>query len=911
MGLKPTVDSKPAVKVLFASGSDDLIPTAVEHMRELFPDLPLVVVSEFPPNEECRWIPYHVRRRFRDNLALCRASLRGQRIRLAAVILQPRMPYWRMRALALVLAPWNFLAFNENFGHFMLRPRSAGVMLRHFLWRTRNFLVWEFSPGGAIYTFLWRLVHPWAFRRPLLAWAAQLASFLRRNRQVAEPASLTPSIRPSGISVVIPSRNGRELLARGLPSVLRELSGLPDGVGRELIVVDNGSDDDTGAFLRAEYPQAALAESADPLSFARAANAGITSARYSHICLLNNDMVVEDHFFNALWTAFQKVPNLFCATAQIFFPHGARREETGKAVMPPPETRRIDDFPVRCDLPIEGEDLSYVLYGSGGCSLFHAAKLQHLCGFDTAYEPAYCEDLDLGVRSWQNGWPTVFVASARVEHRHRATTSRYYSAEQLEEILERNYLHFVANTLTDTRVFREMWRAAVVRLNTLAARQTAPPAAIKALAEAPRIAWHARRRSPGALPDPHVFAIGSGAVAVFPGRNRWNKPVVLIASPYLPFPLAHGGAVRMANLMRRAARDFDQILISFVDELKPVPPELLDICVEVVTVKRLGSHARPLTGRPDVVEEFDSPAFHAALRETVRKWKPAVVQLEFTQMAQYAGDCAPAKTLLIEHDITLDLQQQLLEQGEDWELRQQLERWIPFETAAWRAVDLVVTMSEKDRRMVEGGSAVALPNGVDIERFQPASAESEPGRLLFIGSFGHFPNVMALEFFLREVWPHLAGRQLTLHVIAGARHQYFLDRYRDRVRLDLEQPGLEVEDFVADVRPAYRHARIVVAPLLASAGTNIKIMEAMAMGKAVVSTPAGINGLDLTPGRDLLVAETGEAMARAIDELLRDRERSRAIEWQARQTVARQFDWNVIAAKQRQIYEGLGARVPG
>ncbi len=73
-----------------------------------------------------------------------------------------------------------------------------------------------------------------------------------------------------------------------------------------------------------------------------------------------------------------------------------------------------------------------------------------------------------------------------------------------------------------------------------------------------------------------------------------------------------------------------------------------------------------------------------------------------------------------------------------------------------------------------------------------------------------------------------------------------------------------MEDFVADVRPAYQRAAVVIAPLVASAGTNIKIMEAMAMGKAIVSTPAGVNGLDLQAGKDVIVAATGEEMAAAI-----------------------------------------------
>ena len=101
------------------------------------------------------------------------------------------------------------------------------------------------------------------------------------------------------------------------------------------------------------------------------------------------------------------------------------------------------------------------------------------------------------------------------------------------------------------------------------------------------------------------------------------------------------------------------------------PPEILDICAEVVLVRRAGSHALPLTGRPEVVEEFASATFRAALQQTVRKWHPAIAQLEFTQLAQYAPDCAPARTILVEHDVTFDLYQQLLRLDDRWELRRE------------------------------------------------------------------------------------------------------------------------------------------------------------------------------------------------------------------------------------------------
>ena len=641
-------------------------------------------------------------------------------------------------------------------------------------------------------------------------------------------------------------------------------------------------------------PRFELEISPDPLSFARAVNLGIARARYSHVCLLNNDMRVDPGFFGALAGAFAKVPDLFSATAQIRFPAGARREETGKTVMRQPGP---GDFPVRCDEPLPGEDLSYVLYGSGGCTLFDGARLRALGGVDEAYAPAYVEDLDLGYRAWQRGWPSVYVAGAMVEHRHRATTSRFYSDAELERVLELNYLKFLARAVRGRRTFRRLWGQALRRLKMRNPALLRPACAI-ALAGGPR--------DPVASEEA-ILALNSGAVAVFPGREPSGKPRVLIASPYLPFPLSHGGAVRMYNLMRRAAAEFDQVLVAFTDQLLTPPVEVLEMCAEVVLVRREGSHSLPSTGRPDVVEEYDSPPFHAVLRQTVRKWRPAIAQLEFTQLAQYAPDCAPARTILVEHDVTFDLYEQLLRFEESWDLGRQLALWRHFETDAWRAVDCVVTMSERDRRTVAGAGtearAVTLPNGVDLERFRPSAGPPESGRLLFIGSFAHLPNLMAVEFFVNQVWPLLGS--VTLHIIAGARHEYFLQRYRHRVQVNLDRPGILVEGFVADVRPAYQRAALVVAPLVASAGTNIKILEAMAMAKAIVSTPAGVNGLDLEPGRDFVLAATAPEMAAAIRNLLDHPAVRGRIEAAARARVEREFGWDTIVGQQVELYGGF------
>ena len=312
--------------------------------------------------------------------------------------------------------------------------------------------------------------------------------------------------------MVIPSRNGRALLAAQLPGIVRELT-----MDSEIIVVDNGSDDGTAAWLAADWPGVKVEISPDPLSFAAAVNHGIRQARYSHVCLLNNDMLLQSGFFTGLLAAFEKVPGLFCATAQIRFPAGVRREETGKAVM---AHDHPDDFPLRCDEPIAGEDLTWVLYGSGGCSLYDADMLRVLGGMDEAYAPAYVEDLDVGYRAWQREWPTVFVAGAVVEHRHRATTSRYYTEAQLTEVLEINYLKFLARTVENGPLFRQLWNEDTARLRRRR---------VRALRHAARIAMSGRKAAPGTYSEARALALTSGDVAVFPGGDRAAGPLVTFA----------------------------------------------------------------------------------------------------------------------------------------------------------------------------------------------------------------------------------------------------------------------------------------------------------------------------------------------------------------------------------------------
>lgn len=713
---------KPKIKVAFASGTDDLNARLIARMREVFPELPLYVVSEFPPAEsDVNWVRY--RGGLLENLARCRSAFHGKSIRLAGVLLVPNVPFRKMRVLALILAPFYFLAVNEHLNDFMLRPRSLPAIGRHILWRIGNFVRWHLGENGALARRNWSDI-------PYLA--ALIAGWLRIRH-------------------------------RRLP----------------------------GASIHSKAGEAT-----------------------------------------------------FCM-----------------------------------------DGAQYALYGDAN-SLNDPDKFRELGGLNSAYATTDVQYLDLCYRAWQQGWPTMGTS----------TITRFDPLDHLK---------FLARAVSSPTVFRHQWKLA---LKNLHAKADDDAEARAALWRAASIALRGGPSVTSALAEELIFALTNGSVTVYAGKPPSGKPRVLVASAYLPFPLSHGGAVRIHNLTERAAADWDQILVCFAETDTPPPVELVDLFLEIVIVRRVGSHAVKTSRRPEAVEQFASDAFRGALQLAVQKWGPVIAQLEFTQMAQYATDCAPARPVLVEHDVTFDLYQQLTKTSSDWDLQRELKLWRRFETAAWRDMDCVVTMSAKDQALVTGTRAVTLPNGVDLDRFRVSPREPEPQRLLFVGSFSHLPNIMAVAFFLENAWPSLreAVPDARLHIIAGANHEYFLDYQSRQVRLPrLDQPGIELEGFVSDVRPAYERAAVVIAPLVASAGTNLKILEAMACGRPVVSTPEGVNGLDLIPGIDFILAHTGEEMADAITKLFGSPEECRRLALAGRNRVERSYGWDAIAGRQDALYREL------
>jgi GT2 family glycosyltransferase len=427
------IDLNPSVYIAFVTSAPSESTSYLDRVAESNPGHALLVAAHNPPHRG-QWIKVRRDEGIGETITACRQAVSGRTIAGAAIHSTRHGGNWRMRIAALTLAGPALRIYNDNLDHFPLR--DFHTLCQHLAWR------WTQRSRGR----LW-----WAALANLALVAAKTPVHRRPRVRTALPERQTAP----GVSVVIPTRNGRDLLTAMLPAVTADLQ-FHSG---EIIVIDNGSFDGTASFVREKYPSIQIDSTHHPLSFAEAVNRGIALAHFSHVVLLNNDMQLEPGFFGALRQAFDRIPNLFCATAQIFFPEGQRREETGLCFW---RKGPGDQFPIYCAEPEGNEDGAPVLYGSGGCSMYDAAKLRKLGGFDEAYKPAYVEDLDIGYRAWLEGWPTAFCANAKVEHRHRATTSRYYKPGYLDYLVERNYLRFVVRATGD--IFPGLWSEAITRL---------------------------------------------------------------------------------------------------------------------------------------------------------------------------------------------------------------------------------------------------------------------------------------------------------------------------------------------------------------------------------------------------------------------------------------------------------------
>jgi glycosyltransferase involved in cell wall biosynthesis len=433
-----------------------------------------------------------------------------------------------------------------------------------------------------------------------------------------------------------------------------------------------------------------------------------------------------------------------------------------------------------------------------------------------------------------------------------------------------------------------------------------------------RVLWDPALRALG----PREPDLARGNVAFVPAARRparrgRERLRVLLVSPFLPYPLSHGGAVRIYNLCRALAGHVDFVLVALRENRDAVDyGRLHEIFSEVYVVDR-DEPAAAGADLPRQVREHQSRSLRALIAELSRDAKPDLLQVEYTHMAGFRDAAPELPAILVEHDLTFALYRQLAEAEPGRRARLEYERWLAFERRWLGAYDAVWTVSEQDRQaaILEGGRrpdlTFSVPNGVDAGRFAPSEGSERGLEILYVGSFRHLPNVLGFENLRREIMPRVWRRlpDVRLRVVAGPEHEWFWGKFaRSNAPLGFD-PRVEIHGFIQDLRPFYAGASAVVAPLAVSAGTSIKVLEAMACGKAVVTTPTGCAGLDLEDGCDAVIREDWPGFADAVCDLLSDPGMRSGLSARARRTAAERFSWTAIAGTALRSYQALLAAV--
>jgi glycosyltransferase involved in cell wall biosynthesis len=227
------------------------------------------------------------------------------------------------------------------------------------------------------------------------------------------------------------------------------------------------------------------------------------------------------------------------------------------------------------------------------------------------------------------------------------------------------------------------------------------------------------------------------------------------------------------------------------------------------------------------------------------------------------------------------------------------------EAAACARVSLTLAVSAEDReRLAEtapGARVAAIPTGVDVEYFHPNGAGERPASLVFVGSMDWYPNEDGVLHFLEAVLPQVRRQAPGTSLTVVGRNP------SARVRAAATLAGVEVTGTVDDVRPYVARSALFVVPLRVGGGTRLKIFEALAQGKAVLSTRIGAEGLPLVPGRHFVQADDPEDFAQAVVSLLRDPARRAELGAAGRELVAQRFSWGQVAREFEQRLEGVMA----
>jgi polysaccharide biosynthesis protein PslH len=381
----------------------------------------------------------------------------------------------------------------------------------------------------------------------------------------------------------------------------------------------------------------------------------------------------------------------------------------------------------------------------------------------------------------------------------------------------------------------------------------------------------------------------------------------------LLLPLDKGGKLRTWHVMRHLAARHDITYLSFEDATQTDADRrgMREVCSRLETVPRsdapkgtwrfyAGAAGYIVDQSPYAVAKYRSAAYRVRIEQLLATGRYDLVVCDFLPPVVNLPARLACPSIVFTHNVEAEIWRRHAEQAANpvtkYLMTQQWQRMLRFEADALARFDLVLAVSEADSetfaRLYPRSLRTpvhAVQTGVETDYFTPPAAAPERAHMVFTGSMDWLPNEDGMTYFCREILPKIRQAEpgATLSIIGRAP--------TPAVRKLAEIPGVEVTGRVDDVRPHIARGSVYIVPLRIGGGTRLKIFEAMSMAKAVVSTTIGAEGLPVTNGRDIEIADDPSGFAQAVIRLIRDTDTRRSIETAARQLVVEKYDWSAVA----------------
>lgn len=396
---------------------------------------------------------------------------------------------------------------------------------------------------------------------------------------------------------------------------------------------------------------------------------------------------------------------------------------------------------------------------------------------------------------------------------------------------------------------------------------------------------------------------------------------ILWVKTNLLHPLDSGGTIRSFQMLKHLREEHDVTYVTLRAPEDGRSDEEADLyCRRLVEVPWRGAPPRSDprfylqalanlgTSWPLALDRYRVPALGEKVRELTAGGAFDVAVSDFLFAAPAFRGVEDTPTLLFQHNVETLIWERMAEAGGLLApyYRSQARRMARWEERLSRRFDLVVAVSEEDAALFRGRFGLprveAVPTGVDVDYFEPdGSGTGEEDHLVFVGSLDWLPNVDAVEWLLAEIWPRVRGNR------PAASLQIVGRRPAQRIRRAVQEAaGVSLHPDVPDVRPYLREAAAVVVPLRVGGGTRLKIFEALAAGKAVVTTPVGAEGLPVADGEHLLLAGDAGSFADRVVELLASPETRRTLGRSGRRLVEERFSWRRAAHRFAELCSEAG-----